>query len=80
MILLRIICISVLFEYGGRVVQYKDYNSWPVNPDGDGYLYYESDCLNVHSGVDYHFLYSSNSECLCDDDRRLNVHIWIEVR
>ena len=64
MILLRIICISVLFEYGGRVVQYKDYNSWTVNPDGDGYLYYESDCLNVHSGVDYHFLYSSNIKYL----------------
>lgn len=67
-------------EYGGRVVSYRDYNSWSDEPDSDGYVYYESDWVNVHSGVDYRFLYSSNSECLCDDDRKLNVHIWIEVR
>lgn len=66
-------------QYGGAIFYYRDYDSWSVNPDGDGYLYYESGWINVNYGVDYRFLYDTNSECLCDDDRRLNVHIWIEV-
>ena len=67
-------------EYGGRQVYYRDYNSWSDTPDADGYLYYESDWIDVNYGVDYRFLYSSNSECNCNDARRLSVHIWIEVR
>lgn len=67
-------------EYGGRSVYYRDYNSWSVAPDGDGFYYYESDWVNVNRGVDYRFFYSSNSECACNDPRRLEVHIWIEVR
>ena len=67
-------------EYGGRRVYSQDYNSWSVAPDGAGYYYYESDWINVNKGVDYRFLYGANSECACNDPRRLEVHIWIEVR
>ena len=67
-------------EYGGRNVYSRNYNSWSVSPDGDGYYYYESGWINVNKGVDYRFLYNANSECACYDPRTLNVHIWIEVR
>lgn len=67
-------------EYGGRLVYYGDLNSWSVDPEPDGFLYYETGWLNVHSGVDYRFLYDTNSECLCDDDRRVEVHIWVDIR
>ena len=67
-------------EYGGRYVYSRDYNSWSVAPDADGYYYYESDWINVNKGVDYRFFYGANSECACNDPRRLEVHIWIEVR
>ena len=67
-------------EYGGRYVYSRDYNSWSVAPDGDGFYYYESDWINVNKGVDSRFLYGANSECACNDPRRLEVHIWIEVR
>lgn len=69
-----------LMEYGGREVYYRNYNSWSDEPDADGFVYYESDWIDVVKGVDYRFLYGSNSECLCVDPRRLEVHIWIEVR
>ena len=67
-------------EYGGRRVYSRDYNNWSVAPDGAGYYYYESGWLRVNKGVDYRFLYGANSECACNDPRRLEVHIWIEVR
>lgn len=67
-------------EYGGRYVYSRDYNSWSVAPDADGYYYYESNWIKVNKGVDYRFFYGANSECTCNDPRRLEVHIWIEVR
>lgn len=67
-------------EYGGRIVRSWDYNNWSVAPDGAGYYYYESDWIDINKGVDYRFLYRANSECACYDPRKLEVHIWIEVR
>lgn len=67
-------------EYGGRVVYYRNYNVCGVDPDADGYFYYESEWVDVVNGVDYRFLYSANSDCNCSDPRTVEVHIWIEVR
>lgn len=67
-------------QYGGKLMYHGDFNSWTVSPDNDGYYYYETDWINIKSGVDYRFIYNANTSCACYDPRRVNVHIWVEVR
>lgn len=64
------------YEYTHRA----DLKDWLLPKNSEGYSVYESDWISVNKGVDYRILYSSNSDCACNDERTMNVRVTVEVR